>query len=207
MSEDTTTVLGVAGDGKTPVSVSLGPDGLQVAGVEGRAPGSQSPIYIAIDNGVSGSIAVLARNGALSTFDPVPTVEQQDYTKTKKRIRRIDAPALERRLEQYSFRLTPPHVFIERPLVNPGRFMATCSALRALEATLIVLERLQLPYQFVDSKQWQKVMLPAGCVKEELKVASMDIGCRLFPQHAAVIRKQKDADSLLMAEWARRAGL
>lgn len=41
----------------------------------------------------------------------------------------------------------------------------------------------------------------------ELKKASMDIGLRLFPDQEEVIKKHKDADALLIAEWARREQL
>jgi hypothetical protein len=58
---------------------------------------------------------------------------------------------------------------------------------------------------YCDSKDWQKDMLPRGCKKEELKTASLDIGKRLFP--SIDWKGFKDADSLLMAEWARRKGL
>jgi len=52
------------------------------------------------------------------------------------------------------------------------------------------------------------VMLPHG-VKgpAELKKASADIGKRLFPGQTEAIDKHKDADGLLMAEWARRLQL
>ena len=99
-----------------------------------------------------------------------------------------------------------PFVLVERPMVNPTRFVATTSALRALEATLITLEMLNLPYQFIDSKEWQRDLLPKGIKgSEELKRASHDIGCRLFPTlnpnyHA-------DFDGLLIAEYGRRKGL
>ena len=43
--------------------------------------------------------------------------------------------------------------------------------------------------------------------KDQLKKASMDIGIRMFPNHEVKIRKHKDADSLLMAEWCRRKNL
>ena len=59
---------------------------------------------------------------------------------------------------------------------------------------------------YVDSKEWQKVMLPKGVKgSEELKKSSLDIGNRLFPQFEE--NKHKDRDSLLMAEWARRNNL
>jgi hypothetical protein len=162
------------------------------------------PIYIGIDNGVSGSIGIITTNGAIAKMFPMPTKSEQNYTKAKKNITRIDWRLLLKLLRNYS---NPPigRVFLERPMVNPGRFQATASALRAMEATLIVLDLLDLPLRYVDSREWQKIMLPSG-VKgaSELKKASCDIGCRLFPSLAHVIKKHKDADGLLMAEWARR---
>jgi len=91
---------------------------------------------------------------------------------------------------------------LERPMVNPGRFKATASALRALEATLIVLERLNIPFQYIDSKEWQRHLLPKGIEKDELKKAALDVARRLFPSV-----QTKDADSLLIAEYARRMRL
>ena len=56
-------------------------------------------------------------------------------------------------------------------------------------------------------KIWQKKLLPQGCKGEDLKRASEDIGLRLFPSLRPVIKKHKDADALLIAEWARREDL
>jgi hypothetical protein len=89
-------------------------------------------------------------------------------------------------------------------MVNPQRFSATITALRAFESTLILLEFLKFPHAFIDSKEWQKKLLPKG-VKgtENLKKESMELGCKLFPQHQELIRKHKDADGLLIAEYCR----
>jgi hypothetical protein len=70
---------------------------------------------------------------------------------------------------------------IERPMINPMRFQASVSAARSLEATLIAIESLGIPRMYVDSRQWQKALLPHWCKGPELKHASADIGCRLFP--------------------------
>jgi hypothetical protein len=94
---------------------------------------------------------------------------------------------------------------LERPLVNPGMFKATLSGVRALEATLVVLELLGIAIQYEDSKRWQQSLLPKGTKgSTELKKASKDIGIRLFPQHADTIKRQKDADGLLLGEYWRR---
>ena len=94
---------------------------------------------------------------------------------------------------------------LERPMVNPGRFKATISAIRCLEATVIALESLYIPYMYIDSKEWQRSMLPDGIKgAPNLKKASLDIGNRMWP--SLMNSKMKDADSLLIAEYCKRKG-
>lgn len=166
-----------------------------------------SKIYIGIDNGVSGSIGIITPDQ--NYFFETPTITQQNYTKKKRNISRIDTILLCDAIVNCSkdIIINPDNCFalLERPMVNPGRFQATTSALRALEATLILIEQLKLPYSYIDSKEWQKVLLPKGIKgSDELKKASVDIGCRTFPQHSQLIKKHKDADGILIAEYCRR---
>lgn len=163
-------------------------------------------IYIGIDNGASGSIGIIFPDGT-NQYLQMPSFSEQDYTKKAQQISRVDWRALTEILPKPPEGI-PMLAVIERPFVNPGMFSTTTKAVRALEAVLIVLESLGIPRMIVDSKAWQKVMLPTGLKgAPEMKKASKDIGCRLFPQHEAMIKKQKDADGILMAEWARRASL
>ncbi len=165
-------------------------------------------IYIGIDNGVTGTIGWVGDDIAPG-FIETPVFSEQSYTKEKKNISRIDHIALRGQLQRI-ISVSDPNdlmVVIERPMVNPMRFAASCSALRALEATLIVIEDLKLPHIYIDSRQWQKALLPHGCKGAELKDASADIGVRLFPTLSGIITKHKDADALLIAEWARRSNL
>lgn len=163
--------------------------------------------YIGIDNGVTGSIGIIAEDKSEVSFWKTPIIKQQDYTKAKKNITRINGVLLKEELELYQKgEDIIPFVLVERPMVDPTRFVATTSALRALEATLITLEMLNLPYQFIDSKEWQKELLPKGIKgSEELKKASHDIGCRLFPTLDS--NYHTDFDGLLIAEYARRKKL
>lgn len=166
--------------------------------------------YIGIDNGVTGSIAFV--DTTVSYFFRTPIRSEQDYTKKKKNITRIDLPLLLNILRGFETHLMSRGTtnngtlaLIERPYVNPGGLKATISAVRSLEATMIALEMLSIPYQFIDSKEWQRELLPAGTKgTPELKKASRTIGLRLFPGHADLIARHKDADSLLIAEWGRR---
>lgn len=157
-----------------------------------------SKTYIGIDNGVSGTIAIISENGV--EFWKTPVKKEQDYTKAKKIVSRVDIPTLKGILEPYA---DNAFLLLERPLVNPGRFAATTSALRCHEAELAVIELLNIPYQFIDSKEWQKDLLPKGC--DDTKKASLDIGNRLFPKYKNF--KHPDRDALLIAEYARRNNL
>lgn len=161
--------------------------------------------YIGIDNGVSGSVGVTFSNGMNPVFFRTPVRKHLSYTKKAKGINRIDFDGLVELLKPIVSKHQSQAV-LERPMVNPRRFDATTSAVRALEATLIALEALGVPYLFVDSKEWQKDMLPKGLKgSDALKLASVEVGRRLFPQFQHLFKG--DADGMLMAEWARRKKL
>jgi hypothetical protein len=157
--------------------------------------------YIGVDNGVTGSIAFIFESDHPAQLHRTPTKKEQSYTKKKQQITRVDW------LRFFGLLPSDPQgvrVFIERPYTNLRGLKATVSGMRCLEATLIAIEQAGLSYEYVDSRQWQKEMLPSGLKGPELKAASLDVGIRLFPQLREEIIKQKDADALLIAEWARR---
>lgn len=163
-------------------------------------------LWVGIDNGTSGSIAWMG-DGIETGFVETPKFEEQSYTKTVKNITRINRSALRELLLKILGDNKPFDAFVmlERPRVNPKQFATTMSAMRALEATLCVIEDMGIPHAYCDSKQWQKKLLPQGIKGSvELKKASKDIGCRLYPQFADAIRKHKDADGLLIATWCSR---
>jgi hypothetical protein len=138
---------------------------------------------IGIDNGVTGSFAIITYLGTFCWAMPV--------------IKCLDSAL--RKILYSPTSYVKEIAVIERPMVNPARWKATMSAIRCLEATLVILEDLGIPYQFIDSKEWQKKMLPSGLHKEELKEASYQVAKRLFPTV-----EFKDGDSLLIAEYARK---
>jgi hypothetical protein len=160
-------------------------------------------IFIGIDNGVSGSIGIVPsvdEKEVAPMYVKMPTKKQLSYTKTAQNITRIDIRALFCILRKYD----PKNVILamERPMINPGRFKATVSAIRALEATLITIEQLNFNYRYIDSKEWQKAMLPHDIEGDELKESSLEVGTQLFPNVS--FGKLKDADGLLIAEYLRR---
>jgi hypothetical protein len=160
-------------------------------------------LFIGIDNGTTGTIGAVTNDGA-ATLLLTPTKSEQSYTKTAKTITRIDYGALKAQLKHTleTFNADTVLVALERPMANPTRFAATQSAMRSIEATLIAIEELQLPFRYIDSKEWQKAMLPSGIVGgPQLKKASADIGTRSYPQFAELIKRHGDADGILIAEY------
>jgi hypothetical protein len=162
-------------------------------------------LYIGFDNGVTNNgIGVINSAGEAKLY-PLPIKKELSYTKEAKHISRIDYRGL---IDLHKY-ICAAHITdfpgvkvgLERPMVNSTRFNASMSAIRALEATLIFLEEVGWAYEYIDSKEWQKVLLPKGLKgSDELKKASLDVGKRLFPG----LNIKKDADGLLIAEYLRR---
>ena len=167
-------------------------------------------IYVAQDNGTTGRLAALRDDGDVLRFVDVPAQSTLAYTKKKQHVTRLDWVSLRNWYQQLALEAGVTdnlRLFVERPMIFPGRFAASISAARAFEATLIAVEAAGLqPVRIVDSRDWQRVMFPEGWEKGETKKLSREIGARLFPVYAQAILRTKDtdADALLMAECARR---
>jgi hypothetical protein len=151
--------------------------------------------YVGIDNGISGGITILTSSGVVSKHIKTPIKNCLNYTKKKAFHNRIDFKKLKQELVPWDIAFC----LIERPMINPMRWVASVSAIRCLEATEIILEELEIPYQFIDSKEWQKALLPAGLKGDDLKRGADAVGKRLFPKLEIV-----NSDSLLIAEYCRR---
>ena len=154
-----------------------------------------------IDNGSSGSIGMVT--SGRSGFVLTPIRKMQDYTKRKKTISRLNVKLFEALIAGWAPDPDRTMVYLERPLINSTMFNTSIVAARLFEAQLVTLESMGYPYQIVDSKDWQRGVLPSsgkkGTTSSILKKESMDIGTRLFPMHAQLIGKHKDADGILGA--------
>lgn len=166
-------------------------------------------VYIGIDNGTTGTVGWVG-DGIHPTIIESPRIVQQAYTKKSKNVTRIDHVRMSELFRELvgDGDASDVMVVMERPFTNSKFPSAVVSAARTFEVTQVLVEQAHLPHMFVDSRDWQKVMLPTGIKgSDNLKRASKDIGLRLFPDQEKVIRKHKDADALLIAEWARRQNL
>ena len=152
---------------------------------------------IGLDNGSSANgIAIFGPNQFVR-YEKLPIKNELSYTKEEHYITRIDSPKLENLLTSLKLPNTTL-VVLERPMINPMRFRASISAVRCLEAELIIIEKFGFSLEYIDSKQWQKVLLPNIEGSIELKKASLELGKKLFPN----LKLKKDADSLLIGYYA-----
>lgn len=159
---------------------------------------NKNRVFVGVDNGCTGAITILSESGFVHVHINTPVKNCLNYTKKKAFINRVDVPEL-RNILFDNIANDTPFCMIERSMINPMRWNASVSAIRCLEATEIVLEELKIPYQFIDSKEWQKALLPSGLEKGELKKAADSVAKRLFPNLNIV-----NSDSVLIAEYCRR---
>jgi hypothetical protein len=155
-------------------------------------------ITVGIDNGQSGSIAILGGDSGVF-FDSIPTKDALHYGKKGTVGQRLDREALRRII---CGDMNPDRegiiAYVERHFT--GRFMnAVIPAQRFFEATIITLEDMGIGYEVIDSGVWQKPMLGAVGGSAALKKASLLRGIQLYPKLEAAIRSHKDADGLLIA--------
>jgi hypothetical protein len=168
---------------------------------------------IGIDNGTTGTIGFIC--GTSYEFLKTPTVKALDYTTSKKqeitRLNTIEFINLLARFKGEAEKNKEPLiVYMERPLINPLLFKSSITAVRCFEAELVAIESLELSYLVIDSKAWQKTLLPPMPAEKDrkkkrlmLKSASMQVAIKLFPREAENIKKHKDGDGLLIARYGK----
>ena len=165
---------------------------------------------IAIDNGVTGRYAI--RVGDKVVFEKIPIFKQQEYTKKKQNVSRLNVPKLAKDVYSVIKNTSTVIIMLERPMINPRRYKASMSAIRCLEATLVCIEFLHrrhgnVFYFFIDSKEWQSAMIPnaTGASKAKalsLKSASRDYGLLHYPQFGKeLLRSTIDGDALAMVDY------
>jgi len=165
-------------------------------------------VYVGIDNGTTGTIGVVGKG--YTDFIETPRMRRRDFQKSREKyLYRLDWELFHIKIQAHIDRCKGSlAVVIERPFSNAKCWDASIAALRCWESQLQVLERLGVFEPILcSSGPWQKELLPGVKGEESLKLASKVLGLELFPEHAEIINKHKDADGILIAEWARRNSL
>lgn len=164
------------------------------------------PIIIGVDNGPSGSIGLIEMKSMMKLveYHKVPTVKYLNYQKSKvKHITRLDHVTFSYMIQGWLNRgkVNDLKILIERPVTN--KFLQSMiSGARFMEAMLVCLEKFSLGYEIIDSKEWQKIMLPKFDKKTDTKKLSLEVAKKLYPN--IDYTGFKDADGLLICEWGLR---
>ena len=174
---------------------------------------SNANLIFGLDNGSTGTISCINKVDGTISFMKTPSRVELDYTQDIKYINRIDVVELKKWFETNISLMKDDNRFIivilERPMKNPTRFEQSISACRAFEATLIVLEELNLKYIVIDSKQWQHYFFGKNTTNIDLKLESMRKGLdvlnknfkKQYNEISEIIKNHGDADSLLICQY------
>ena len=174
---------------------------------------SNANLIFGLDNGSTGTISCINKVDGTISFMKTPSRVELDYTQDIKYINRIDVVELKKWFETNISLMKDDNRFIivilERPMKNPTRFEQSISACRAFEATLIVLEELNLKYIVIDSKQWQHYFFGKNTTNIDLKLESMRKGLDVLKKNfkkqyneiSKIIKNHGDADSLLICQY------
>ena len=156
---------------------------------------SHANIIFGLDNGATGTISCITKYPDSTYkiyFQKTPADNVLDYQQTIQYIARINWKKLKNWFEdiikreiknyikKYNFDEKDIKILVvlERPMINAERFKQSKNAARAFEATLIVLEMLNLEnnYVIIDSKKWQHHFFGKNTVLIDLKEASKNMG-------------------------------
>lgn len=166
-------------------------------------------IYFGIDNGVSGSIGTFV-DGNCYAFHSMFVKNCWDYQEKGKKLNRIHFKELTAYLSGIKGD-EPARALLEGPMLNPKLWAATYSATRAFEATLNVLEQLDIGIEFISVFKWRKFIMPSYKVRgttnfpatpnAKVKSFLLDYAKRVYPEQANNIDGHGDPDGLLIAEY------
>jgi len=156
-------------------------------------------VTIGIDNGVTGSVGIITDSN--NAFFKTPVRQGTHYTKTKTTINLLDWDVLKSQIMSVTLLTNNVHAYLERPFVNPKFFNTSNLAVAVYLMTRQALEMWGIGHTTIDSKDWQKHILPGFKGTANLKKGSRIKGGELYPHHKQMIVKQKDADGLLIAHY------
>ena len=154
-------------------------------------------IFVGIDPGLSGALAVLTADGRLLEVHDTPVTEVVRGKRTMRRMAAIQAAELVRKLGDDVF-VTWENV---HPMPGEGVVSAFSFGL-GLGIWLGIIASRKLPSQPVAPRTWKQAFGLLGLEKD----ASRVVAARLWPE-ASLNRKMDHgrADALLIAEWGRRS--
>lgn len=157
-------------------------------------------IYIGIDPGLDGGIALIGSTGRL-LLEKTPVIAGKDY----------DIQEMKRILLSKEWMNDQRFVTIENQISMPGQGLtSTLQTGKGFGIWLGLLAALEIPHQVVHAKQWQSKLFSGTSSKLDTKARSEIVAKRLFPN--ADFRRSERArvandgltDAACIAEYGRR---
>lgn len=155
-----------------------------------------SRVFVGIDPGKKGCLAVITNTGELVEIYQTPII-------TMKNKRRYDVHAMDRLLKSLQSKYTIGLAAIEQQQAYPGQgAVSNYSTGRGEALWEMGLVANAIAHQRVHPQKWQRRFFPR--VKGQSKPLAMQAAQSLFPNW--VFKKSKDGefDAALIAEWGRR---
>lgn len=172
-------------------------------------------LYIGIDPGLDGAVAVIDDRGFLVSLDDAPTISVE---KPAKKNAKLDKDGKKKKGKKRLPLASEMADIIERARTSTtGRISVTIENVHAMPKQGVtsmfsmgrgfgiwegIVSGLRLPVEYVEPSKWKREM---GILRGSDKAASIVAASRLFPG-ASLSRKKDDGrgDALLIAEHARR---
>jgi crossover junction endodeoxyribonuclease RuvC len=154
-------------------------------------------MYLGIDNGLSGGIAVIDDDNKIVLAEPMPTIKVKDK-------RLIDIKKLSELITKHEV----DFAVIENAHAMPGQGVSSMFSFgRVFGINLALLEAHGIPYKIVESRTWQKEVfkdLPADDTKLALQGATKIRSINFVHNNYGLDTKNHGiTDAICMAFYAR----
>src|SRR5574344_1289733 len=148
-----------------------------------------SKIYVGIDNGCTGTIGIIGDD--ICEFHKTPSKKEQDYTKKKKNISRLDVVSFVSLFSRFN---KNDLVFVmERPMINNLRFNASVIAARCFESELSQIELM------VQVKIWLRLQERQTAERRAVLILEQDLTAEQMQAADSVAVQQAQAQQVLLA--------
>lgn len=156
-------------------------------------------IYIGIDPGIFGSVAVINEHCTVTLID-TPTIEIKKGKSKKNVYSEAEMAAVLR-----TYCNLDVHVFMEKVNAMPGQGVTSMFNFgMSFGIWKGILAALSLPYTLITPQSWKKELMQGIKDKDASRIRAQ----QLFPQCIDKLNRKKDigrSDALLIAEFGRRS--
>lgn len=161
-------------------------------------------IYLGIDPGITGAVAIITKKGKIKIFDTPATKIKKGKSNRNEYLPVEMSNLIKRIINKYGVQKC--HLAIEKVHSMPKQGVAsTFSFGRGYGIWLGIIAALNISSSDITPQEWKKEIMKGMSDKDAARIKAQ----QLFPKYAHLLNLKKHigrADSLLIAEYARRKG-